>query len=86
MCLEFSQLPNPILRQIYDVYSFNVIPAMGEAVANDRASYQYLVESIRRFPNQQDLSTRMNNAGFTSTRYTNLSCGIVALHEGWKPL
>jgi ubiquinone/menaquinone biosynthesis methyltransferase len=87
MCLEFSQVPNPILRQVYDLYSFNVIPALGQAVANDRASYQYLVESIRRFPNQQDLLTRMEKeAGFDSTRYTNLSCGIVALHEGWKPL
>jgi ubiquinone/menaquinone biosynthesis methyltransferase len=86
MCLEFSQVPNPLLRQIYDLYSFNVIPAIGQAVANDRASYQYLVESIRRFPNQQDLVMRMNDAGFQATRYTNLSCGIVALHEGWKPL
>ncbi|KAG7365926.1 ubiquinone/menaquinone biosynthesis methyltransferase family protein [Nitzschia inconspicua] len=86
MCLEFSQVPDPILRQIYDTYSFHVIPAMGELVANDRASYQYLVESIRKFSNQQELLDRMDAVGFELTKYTNLTGGIVAIHEGWKPI
>jgi ubiquinone/menaquinone biosynthesis methyltransferase len=86
MCLEFSQVPDPILRQIYDTYSFNVIPAIGELVANDRPSYQYLVESIRKFSNQDELVARMERAGFQLAKYTNLTGGIVALHEGWNPL
>ena len=86
MCLEFSQIPNTVLQQIYDSYSFNVIPAMGELIANDRASYQYLVESIRRFSDQEELISRMDGAGFEGTKYTNLTGGIVAIHEGWKPL
>lgn len=86
MCLEFSQVPDPLFRQIYDTYSFNVIPRMGELVASDRASYQYLVESIRKFSNQEELVARMNDAGFQLSKYTNLTGGIVALHEGWKPL
>jgi ubiquinone/menaquinone biosynthesis methyltransferase len=86
MCLEFSQVPNTVLRKIYDTYSFNVIPAMGEMVANDRASYQYLVESIRQFSNQEELVQRMKTAGFQGVKYTNLTGGVVALHEGWKPL
>lgn len=86
MCLEFSQIPDPLLRQIYDTYSFNVIPGLGELVANDRASYQYLVESIRKFSNQEELVSRMKEAGFQEAKYTNLTGGIVAIHEGWKPL
>jgi ubiquinone/menaquinone biosynthesis methyltransferase len=86
MCLEFSQVPDPIMQQIYDAYSFNVIPAIGELVANDRPSYQYLVESIRKFSNQDELVARMEQAGFQLAKYTNLTGGIVALHEGWNPL
>ena len=86
MCLEFSQVPDPMLRQIYDAYSFNVIPGMGELVANDRASYQYLVESIRKFSNQETLVKRMEQAGMECVKYTNLTGGVVAIHEGWKPL
>lgn len=86
MCLEFSQIPDPILRQMYDLYSFQMIPWMGEVVANDRASYQYLVESIRRFSNQEELVQRMQTAGFSHAKYTNLTGGIVALHEGWKEI
>lgn len=86
MCLEFSQVPDPLLRQIYDAYSFSVIPSMGELVANDRASYQYLVESIRKFSNQEELMARMESAGFQLAKYTNLTGGIVAIHEGWKPI
>ena len=86
MCLEFSHIPQPQLQALYDMYSFNVIPAMGEAVANDRASYQYLVESIRKFSDQETLVGRMEAAGFEGAKYTNLTGGIVAIHEGWKPL
>ena len=86
MCLEFSQVPDPLLRTIYDQYSFTVIPELGHYVAQDRASYQYLVESIRKFSTQDELLHRMQRAGFSShhTRYTNLTGGIVAIHEGWK--
>lgn len=86
MCLEFSQVPDAFLRQVYDSYSFNVIPALGELVANDRPSYQYLVESIRKFSNQSELVKRMEQAGFQHVKYTNLTGGIVAIHEGYKPL
>jgi len=86
MCLEFSQVPDAMLRQVYDTYSFHVIPALGEFVANDRPSYQYLVESIRKFSNQEELVMRMEQAGFQHVKYTNLTGGIVAIHEGWKPL
>ena len=86
MCLEFSQLPHPVLQSMYDAYSFNFIPVMGEMVANDRASYQYLVESIRKFSDQETLVKRMENAGFRCSKYTNLTGGIVAIHEGWKPI
>jgi ubiquinone/menaquinone biosynthesis methyltransferase len=86
MCLEFSQVPNQYLRAIYDTYSFHVIPTIGEIVANDRHSYQYLVESIRKFSNQEELLRRMERVGFQLSTYTNMTGGIVALHEGWKPV
>lgn len=86
MCLEFSRLPHPVLQSLYDTYSFNVIPALGEFVANDRESYQYLVESIRKFSDQETLVGRMEQAGMECAKYTNLTGGIVAIHEGWKPL
>ena len=84
MVLEFSQIPNPMLQRLYDAYSFNVIPAMGQAVAGDRASYQYLVESIRRFPDQERFLAMVRAAGFGNARYRNLSMGIACLHSGWK--
>ncbi|HHX88170.1 MAG TPA: ubiquinone/menaquinone biosynthesis methyltransferase, partial [Paracoccus sp.] len=84
MVLEFSQLPNPALQKAYDLYSFNVIPAMGQIVANDRESYQYLVESIRKFPDQESFAALIRAAGFEQVRYRNLSMGIAALHSGWK--
>lgn len=86
MCLEFSQVPQPLFRYIYDAYSFNVIPAIGEVVANDRASYQYLVESIRRFSAPDELAARMQTAGMGHCQYNLWTGGIVALHQGWKPL
>ncbi len=84
MVLEFSQLPNPALQWAYDRYSFNVIPAMGQAIANDRDSYQYLVESIRKFPDQDTFASMIRTAGFDMVKYRNLSMGIAALHSGWK--
>ena len=84
MVLEFSQLPNPAMQWAYDRYSFNVIPLMGQIVANDRDSYQYLVESIRKFPDQDRFAAMISDAGFEQVRYRNLSMGIAALHSGWK--
>ncbi len=84
MVLEFSQLPNPALQWAYDRYSFNGIPLMGQIVANDRDSYQYLVESIRKFPDQDRFAAMISDAGFEQVKYRNLSLGIAALHSGWK--
>jgi demethylmenaquinone methyltransferase / 2-methoxy-6-polyprenyl-1,4-benzoquinol methylase len=84
MVLEFSHLPNPALQWAYDRYSFNVIPALGQVVANDRDSYQYLVESIRKFPDQDSFATMIRQAGFEQVKYRNLTMGVAALHSGWK--
>ena len=84
MVLEFSQLPNDGLQKLYDLYSFNVIPRMGKLIANDYDSYQYLVESIRNFPDQETFLEMVRAAGFENAKYRNLSMGIAALHSGWK--
>jgi demethylmenaquinone methyltransferase/2-methoxy-6-polyprenyl-1,4-benzoquinol methylase len=84
MVLEFSKVPNPGLAWIYDRYSFSVIPAMGQAVTGDRESYQYLVESIRRFPDQESFAGMVRAAGFAQVAYRNLTMGVAALHSGWK--
>lgn len=84
MVLEFSQIPNPAMQWAYDRYSFNMIPAMGQMIANDRDSYQYLVESIRRFPDQETFLDMVRTAGFEHAKYRNLSLGIACLHSGWK--
>ena len=84
LCLEFSQVPNPVLRRLYDAYSFNVIPKMGAAVAGDQDSYQYLVESIRRFPPQEEFRRMLRHAGFAQPRYENYTEGVVAVHSGFK--
>ena len=84
MVLEFSQLPNAAMQKAYDLYSFNVIPRMGQIVANDRDSYQYLVESIRNFPDQETFLDMVRQAGFGNAKYRNLTMGIAALHSGWK--
>lgn len=84
LILEFSHPENPILNKLYDVYSFNVIPKMGELITNDKESYQYLVESIRMHPNQETLKSMMQEAGFEDVDYHNLNGGIVALHKGFK--
>lgn len=84
MVLEFSQLPNAAMQKAYDLYSFNVIPRMGQLIAGDRDSYQYLVESIRKFPDQDTFARMIRDAGFEQVKYRNLSMGIAALHSGWK--
>ena len=84
MVLEFSQLPNPMMQKAYDLYSFNVIPRMGQMIANDRDSYQYLVESIRNFPDQETFLGMVRDAGFDQAKYRNMTMGIAALHSGWK--
>lgn len=82
--LEFSNPPDAVLRKIYDTYSFNVIPKLGNWLAGDGDSYQYLVESIRRFPSQQDFADMVSQAGFKRVGYQDYSGGIAALHWGWK--
>ena len=83
LCLEFSQPTSPAMRKAYDAYSFNVIPAVGGAVAQDRESYRYLVESIRRFPTQDRFAAMISAAGFQREGYTNFTGGVAALHHGW---
>jgi demethylmenaquinone methyltransferase/2-methoxy-6-polyprenyl-1,4-benzoquinol methylase len=84
LCLEFSQVVLPQLKQLYDLYSFQVLPWMGRIVAGDRDAYVYLVESIRRFPPQDELVERMTAAGLERASYRNLSGGIAALHSAWR--
>ncbi|OWU85817.1 ubiquinone biosynthesis methyltransferase UbiE [Oceanicola sp. 22II-s10i] len=84
MVLEFSQIPNEGMQWLYDRYSFNMIPVMGQVIANDRDSYQYLVESIRQFPDQETFLGMVRAAGFEQAKYRNLSMGIACLHSGWK--
>ncbi len=84
MVLEFSQIPNDMLQWVYDLYSFNVIPLMGKIIADDQASYQYLVESIRKFPDQDSFLYMLHKAGFENAKYRNLSMGVACLHSGWK--
>ncbi len=84
LCLEFSKVVVPPVAKIYDLYSFHLIPKFGELVAKDRESYQYLVESIRKFPSQVELKKRMEAVGFSRVSYKNLTMGVVAIHQGWK--
>uniref|UniRef100_T1J2K4 2-methoxy-6-polyprenyl-1,4-benzoquinol methylase, mitochondrial n=1 Tax=Strigamia maritima TaxID=126957 RepID=T1J2K4_STRMM len=84
VCLEFSHVDNSILRRAYDLYSFQVIPVLGQILARDWKSYQYLVESIRQFPNQEEFKTMVESVGFTSVTCENLSFGISAIHSGFK--
>ena len=81
--LEFSHMTAPILQEAYDRYSFAVIPRLGELIASDRGSYQYLIESIRKFPDQQTFKSEIEGAGFSEVSITNYSGGIAALHFGW---
>ena len=83
-CLEFSHVVLPLLGRLYDAYSFAMIPSLGAVVAQDRTSYQYLVESIRRFPTQEGLADQLAAAGLWRPRWVNLSGGIAAIHTAWR--
>jgi len=84
MCLEFSKVTVPGLDSLYDFYSFQVIPPMGKVIAGDWDSYQYLVESIRQFPDQETFKKMIKNAGFRFVSYENLTFGVAAIHSGFK--
>ncbi len=84
ICLEFSKVNDYFLQKIYDAYSFNVIPKIGEVILKDRASYQYLVESIRKFPDQESFKKMIEKAGFKNVTYKNLTFGAAAIHVGHK--
>lgn len=84
LVLEFSHPTVPLVSKLYDVYSFNVLPRMGAAIAQDEDSYRYLAESIRKHPNQEALKGMMEQAGLERVSYLNFSAGIVALHKGYK--
>ena len=84
LVLEFSEVAEPLLRPLYDLHSFEVLPRLGKLFANDSASYQYLAESIRKHPNQETLKQMMQDAGLDRCDYRNLSAGIVAIHSGYR--
>jgi demethylmenaquinone methyltransferase/2-methoxy-6-polyprenyl-1,4-benzoquinol methylase len=84
LCLEFSSVEMPLLDTLYDAYSFNAIPRLGGLVAGDAEAYRYLVESIRRFPDQESFMRLIQDAGFELVRYRNLTGGIAAIHTGWR--
>jgi len=84
LCLEFSEVEVPVLDKVYETWSFNAIPRIGQAVAGDGEPYRYLVESIRKFPNQENFAAMIRRAGFSRVTWRNYSGGIAALHSGWK--
>ena len=84
LCLEFSKVVLPVIDRIYDAYSFTVIPAVGKVVTGDGQPYRYLVESIRKFPPQDEFAAMIARAGFVKVSYRNLSGGVVAIHSGWR--
>ncbi|RWL80728.1 MAG: bifunctional demethylmenaquinone methyltransferase/2-methoxy-6-polyprenyl-1,4-benzoquinol methylase UbiE [Mesorhizobium sp.] len=84
LCLEFSEVEMPLLDKAYEAWSFNAIPRIGKAVTGDGEPYSYLVESIRKFPNQQNFAAMIARAGFDRVNFRNYSGGIAALHSGWK--
>jgi len=84
LCLEFSEVDMPLLDKAYEAWSFNAIPKIGKAVTGDGEPYSYLVESIRKFPNQQNFAAMITRAGFSRVSFRNYSGGIAALHSGWK--
>jgi len=84
LCLEFSEVDMPLLDKAYEAWSFNAIPKIGKAVTGDGEPYSYLVESIRKFPNQQNFAAMITRAGFSRVTFRNYSGGIAALHSGWK--
>jgi len=84
LCLEFSSVDVPGLDRLYELYSFRVIPRVGEAVTGDREAYEYLVESIRKFPKPKAFAQMIETAGFRRVSFTAMTGGVVALHSGWK--
>ena len=84
LCLEFTPEITPLLQPLYDLYSFQLVPLLGQIVTGDRDAYAYLVESIRRFPPQDELMERMRAVGFDQVKYRNLTGGIAAMHSGWR--
>lgn len=84
ICLEFSHVENSLLKKIYDIWSFEFMPRIGQKITGDKEAYNYLVESIRQFPSQPELTQMFSEAGFSRVKYRNLSNGIVTLHSGWK--
>jgi demethylmenaquinone methyltransferase / 2-methoxy-6-polyprenyl-1,4-benzoquinol methylase len=84
LCLEFSEVQVPILDRLYDFHSFEVIPRLGKLTAGSAEPYQYLVESIRKFPKQEPFADMIRHAGFERVSYRNLTGGIAAMHSGWK--
>ncbi|MGB3390309.1 MAG: bifunctional demethylmenaquinone methyltransferase/2-methoxy-6-polyprenyl-1,4-benzoquinol methylase UbiE [Pseudaminobacter sp.] len=84
LCLEFSEVDMPLLDRVYETWSFNAIPRIGQVVTGDGEPYSYLVESIRKFPNQENFATMIRRAGFGRVTYRNYSGGIAGLHSGWK--
>ena len=84
ICLEFGHMENDFLKKFYDLWSFKIMPLIGQKVTGDKEAYKYLVESIRKFPTQSEINQMLSNVGFARVKYRNLSNGIVALHSGWK--
>ena len=84
ICLEFSHVENDLIKKFYDTWSFDFMPSIGKKITGDSDAYTYLVESIREFPTQPELSQMLSEVGFSRVKYRNLSNGIVALHSGWK--
>lgn len=84
LVLEFSEVEMPLLDKVYEAWSFNAIPRIGQAVTGDGEPYAYLVESIRKFPNQQNFAAMITRAGFDRVTFRNYTGGIAALHSGWK--
>ena len=84
LCLEFSKLKSPILNKLYDMYSFSVLPNIGKLITGNKNAYKYLVESIRMFPDQEEVCSLLEKNKFKKVNYRNLSGGVVAIHSGWK--
>ena len=84
MCLEFSKVTTPFLDSLYQLWSANVIPRLGEKISGQKTNYEYLVESIKRFPNQDELASLIRSSRFSFVKFRNLSGGIAAIHSGWK--
>ena len=84
LCLEFSKVENDFMRPLYNFYSFNIIPTIGDCITKNRDAYKYLAESISLFPNQEDFKTMIQDAGFSDVTYKNLTFGVAAIQSGFK--